>query len=302
MKVVDKLFNRIIDGNIKELSESDVNLLQESVLAKGAKIWEVSDYDEVPDLLTQGLKMADFINIDGGLFLVNYIDDTHIFLVQTIEDGVYQEIYTKSDNEWSYRELYFAFSDWSEYAQKAETPHIWELENMYDTTEYVSSMKAGDIILEKDNPSSWIITYIGFSDNVLEDLEMFGFMSGGSSLPYRAELDNGTIVTSGLQVGTKLYKHDIIFDGNDDIYVTLISTISNFSSNISTMFNDIYNACLNGQIISIPMLYNVNGMDEIIYNATIVGAREFCGFTQGSGIMNEQFQSVTTFVDTVTPL
>lgn len=103
------------------------------------------------------------------------------------------------------------------------------------------------------------------------------------------------------QVGTKLYYHRVEFDNNEDIYLLFISTKSNYDENdIEKFLLDVYH---DKSIIHMTF-YNVDGIDEILFNAIQTGTYVFVGISVDSKAILEDSLSdtITAFSHQVTPL
>lgn len=297
MKLFDKFFNRLIDGNIKSLSESDKELLKGQLLTDTPKIWE----GEITVEMLSQLKVGDVINdtANGKFWLVvQKYDDNDFVIVSafnavtgTIE--VYNIYEDNNDVEWSEEDI----KNLNSFLTKSEGARVWQIEDYFDLSEYKPEMKAGDIIVDTPDDYCGIIENISFTSNELSELAVIGMIG---NRPSKLELIDGSIVGNILQVGTKLYKHVLTGTDLTQDHNAFTITIMSSTETAYTM-NTIYSE--RDKIISVYINSGIAGdMHDIFarYFQVLSNKVSLDGYSVADSDYNGfEFD---TFTDTVTPL
>ena len=79
-KIQDKLYNRVIEGKLLELSEEDLKALKDNGINQTPS-YELGDVEDIENVI-DSLRVGDTLSITGTLYVVTYIDSSQVNLLQ----------------------------------------------------------------------------------------------------------------------------------------------------------------------------------------------------------------------------
>ena len=223
MRLFDRLYNRLIDGNIKSLSESDKALLQQEVLEAGVRSWEITDDTDLEELNQKlvGAKAGDIIydNADGSVYVITdimYEDDSLVYLsAYGLRSALSQrclpcQLFYDSDGGEGLQYIYY------------EGPKIWTNVELGDnplSDDFINYCKVGDIIIDSVYPIFAVVTFVDETEIDFSGIDRDSCLT--VKLVYNTQEE--TWESDSIQVGTKLYQHTVTYQQYSASYISTSS-------------------------------------------------------------------------------
>lgn len=222
-KLLDKMYNRVIEGKLLELSEEDLSTLKSAgVLTRedGTSVYFLEDWNT--EVLYK-VKAGDFIYYANGgesYWGINLIvciynpADIQFINLRRLADDLKLSVYNAYIDEGS---VSVDPENQVELMDNAKGARIWLLNSITNPVEYNEDMKIGDIIISADDAYSGFIHYINFVEGSLENLVVHGVEG---NLPVEYYFESGSILEYYLSVGTKLYKHAVNYGSGTHVFIS----------------------------------------------------------------------------------
>ena len=318
-KLQDKFFNRIIEGNLQELSSEDVALLvaklKAGITSDSVKRRIVDDsIDHLTDEFLKTVQSGDIVvESQGGSAYTAYLVDQETIVFASINQspGIYLCIYEDRGEGYELiNDFFYNIVD------GATMSKIWEVEIINDVAETqdldATGMKIGDIIVDVNYDFVGIVRAVTVgATGSLTYVDLYGIELDGSPVPLEAHFTAGAWHIVRMSGGTKLYKHDMHLVGGDDGGDTVTMDIS-IINNRSNSFSESYSLMnLHDNILNNPnnlsIINTTNSEYSVIYFIRLESGsddelylyyRDVTGDT--STYFEQQFGGNITVTDTVT--
>lgn len=297
-KILDKMFNRVIDGNVLSVNEKDKEVLGKALLSDTPKIWEVEEGSQSEQVACENCKKGDIFDLDGDIYYVSNKDTTEISLINFYQEYISIKVLRKTNSVWGlFNDSYYNLSS---FLTKSEGARVWNFEDLLyddaDISDYdLSGVKAGDIIYD----TGAVMIGLVYSKQQ-NNFSIVAFnLEGQSPIPIQLISSdyNSWGLYEPLQVGTKLYKHTISFtnDVNHTKLILITTTPSAYNSfnSIPKSLSEVINAYRESDDLGVGQVLRL--LESV---SLFVSYYDF----DNEVVREDEWQDNVAFTDTVTPL